>query len=587
MAGGIFDLRDDPDALVRAAERWAELGRTLGSAGDDVTEGSQTTFNAGWEGQTATSFDEHRRELTADFDAAAEAASTVNRTLTQSAGALRVAQAQLDTEFSKVADVRHVDFLNLLQFFPEDEDEERRVNQAIAAAEGIRTDLDAKLTADADALTAATAVWDDISSSWASVAGGNKPFDYDDDAGGAGVITNGDQTIVNTGPGDDEVIVFVNGKGEQIVIVNGVPYRFPPGQHVTVRTGQGEDVVRVGKGGTVGFTITGSDDEDHITGGDGDDTILGLGGDDQIDGGGGDDQLSGNAGRDYLDGQDGDDVVTGGDGDDTVYGLGGDDVLSGGDGQDYLEGGTGDDVLDGGDDGDVLSGGDDDDTIIGGDGDDVSYAGRGDDTTYGGTGADTSNAESGDRDEGVENHVQVEIEEPPEYIKIEGSPEFVARVEADLQLLMSSPRGQEMLANLERAYDDSGTLGIGKQGLTISEFDGNDNSSAHPGGPLGQDHEIKYSPYVDTIQGAPPSVVLYHELAHVYDYANDTYMDGQYNGDDPRDHGDNNSERQASGLPVDHDNDPSTPEIIDPDHPVEYTENGLRDEMGLPPRTHY
>lgn len=82
-------------------------------------------------------------------------------------------------------------------------------------------------------------------------------------------------------------------------------------------------------------------------------------------------------------------------------------------------------------------------------------------------------------------------------------------------------------------------------------------------------------------------VVLQHELAHVYDYSNDTFIGTPYEGEDRQDHGDKVGERQASGLPIDHDSDPSTPEIIDPDHPLAVTENGLRTEMGLPLREHY
>ena len=85
----------------------------------------------------------------------------------------------------------------------------------------------------------------------------------------------------------------------------------------------------------------------------------------------------------------------------------------------------------------------------------------------------------------------------------------------------------------------------------------------------------------------PPVAVLYHELAHIYDYVNDTSAPDAYEGDDILNHGTDNDERQAAGLPIDHDNDPSTPEKIDPDHPLEYTENGLREEMGAPHRDHY
>jgi len=80
-------------------------------------------------------------------------------------------------------------------------------------------------------------------------------------------------------------------------------------------------------------------------------------------------------------------------------------------------------------------------------------------------------------------------------------------------------------------------------------------------------------------------VVLYHELAHVYDYFHDTLAAGTYEGaDNP---GVPNAEREAVGLPIDHDGDPDTPDTLDPDHPFELTENGLRDEFGLTPRLRY
>ena len=83
----------------------------------------------------------------------------------------------------------------------------------------------------------------------------------------------------------------------------------------------------------------------------------------------------------------------------------------------------------------------------------------------------------------------------------------------------------------------------------------------------------------------PPVVVLYHELAHVYDYFNGTLAGGVYTGaDNP---GVPNRERAAVGLPFDHDADPDTAERMDPRHPFEFTENGLRDEFDRPVRTFY
>ena len=43
----------------------------------------------------------------------------------------------------------------------------------------------------------------------------------------------------------------------------------------------------------------------------------------------------------------------------------------------------------------------------------------------------------------------------------------------------------------------------------------------------------------------------------------------------------------AAGLPIGDDNNPNIPEIIDPKHRLQCTENGLRDEMGLPKRESY
>jgi hypothetical protein len=392
----------------------------------------------------------------------------------------------------------------------------------------------------------------------------------------------GDRVIVNGTDGDDDISITVDpATGEQTVTINGVAHTVPAGQEVVVRGGDGNDTITVPQGGGVSFTLIGSGGRDDLTGGDGDDTLLGLDDDDNIDAGAGDDRVSGGEGQDYLNGQGGDDRVSGGEGRDTLYGLSGDDTLSGGAEQDYLEGGTGNDALSGGHGDDVLSGGDGDDTLHGGGGADVSYAGRGNDTTHGGTGSDTANGEAGDVDDGVESTVTIEIPDGLAGIRIEGSPEFVERVEADLQLLASSPEGQQMIADLQQHIED------GPDTLTIREYHNPadpDNSTASTDG---TNSVINYNTRLDDFRGAPPVVVLYHEFAHVYDYMNDTFDSTTYSGDDTTDHGIRQGERQATGLPIDHDHDPSTPEVIDPDHDFGLTENGLRDEMGLPDREHY
>lgn len=184
----------------------------------------------------------------------------------------------------------------------------------------------------------------------------------------------------------------------------------------------------------------------------------------------------------------------------------------------------------------------------------------------------------------TEHSVTVQIFNDARFIKIEGSPEFVARAEADLDMLRSSPAGQQMLAEMQRAHDDSGFLGIGKENLTITEYPTSDNSKARDGAFGG--NEIEHSPRIDSIDDGPPAVVLYHETAHVYDYMTDNFDATKYTGDDPTNLGIRQGERVAAGLPVDHDHNPETLEIIDPDHRIELTENGLRAEMGAPHREH-
>ena len=591
MADGIWKLYDDAGKLESASVSWSDVSTAFDTAGETVNQRSQTVRAAGWEGETATAYDGHRKELVSGIDTASTLAGDIASKLSQVAGSVRIAQGRLDGEWAKVVAIPHTGSPSgAIRFETETQEEADRVNASVTAAQGIRDELDATLAKDTAALRAAKAQWAEMAAKWESVANGSTdPFELPDDVDRNGIITNGDQTIVNTGDGDDKITVTIDPfTGDQLVFVNGQLYRIPAGQHLVIRGGGGEDTIEVPGSSDLDLTIIGGEGTDHVRGGAGEETVVGLDGDDEVDSGGGDDRISGGAGRDYLNGEGGNDNISGGEGDDTLYGLDGDDYLAGGEGQDYHEGGAGDDTFDGGAGDDILSGGLDDDTIRGGSGDDVSYAGRGNDTTYGGSGTDTAHSESGDRDVDAEHHVTVEIPDTTYFFKIEGSPEFVARVEADIEMLRASPRGQEMLANLQENYDGSGFLGMNKDTLTLREYydpsDPNNSTASNDGH---GNFEINYNTRIDTVDAASPSVVLYHELAHVYDYMNGTFSGDPYEGDDTTDHGIKEGERTATGLPIDHDDDPDTPEELDPDHPFGYTENGLRDEMGLPNRDHY
>lgn len=111
------------------------------------------------------------------------------------------------------------------------------------------------------------------------------------------------------------------------------------------------------RGGTTGYTLTGTAASDSLDGSIFDDTLLGLAGNDSLGGGLGNDLLEGGDGDDQLAGGGGDDTLRGGDGNDTLSegysttssdlfeGGGGNDRLTSEGGNDRLSGGTGDDVL--------------------------------------------------------------------------------------------------------------------------------------------------------------------------------------------------------------------------------------------------
>lgn len=409
---------------------------------------------------------------------------------------------------------------------------------------------------------------------------------------GAGAVTvlggSGNDTLEG-GAGDDTLLAGAGvdtvrgGDGDDLVSLG--PWQSGAQQPETAALGAGDDRLW---GSTGTARIDGGDGDDVLFGGGSDDVISAGGGMDTVDGGDGEDRLTGNGGddalfggdsADHLDGGAGDDLLDGGESGDVLYGLSGRDTLIGGAGDDYLEGGTGDDLLDGGTGQDVLSGGRGDDLLIAGTGNDVIYSGSGADTVLGGGGDDTLHGQGEDTAVGVERMVAVPSSGGlDDFVRIEGDAEFVERVRTDLDLLAASPDGRQMLAALQA----TGTPLIIRPEL-------GDNGHARPGPPP----VVLYNPAWGAVyDGRPPVVTLFHELAHVYDSTHGTTNRHPYNGAGGRDvdgQGNpvTNFERQAAGLPIDHDGDPATANRIDPRHPLELTENGLRGEMHLATRDTY
>jgi Ca2+-binding RTX toxin-like protein len=588
----VWDLQARTDLVDRAATGWHGVATAITGATNDVDAKAGALVAGTWTGEAAETFDAHRRKLVADLEDTAGQARSVATALGKTAGSIGAAQGHLTDEWGRVIGVPFTyDSPRHLLFSPRTVDESKVVLGSIEACGQIRQDLDRQLAADVSDYWKARSEFQRIAAVWLSQASGAQdPFTLPPEATATGIIYDGNRVFVNTGPGDDDVRISVDPRtGLQIVTINGIAYGFPAGADIVVRAGQGNDSLTVAPGTNLHVTLIGGVGDDQIHGGSGDDTLLGLSGQDRLYGSGGDDRVSAGADRDYVDGGAGNDILTAGLGDDTVYGLAGNDALDGGEGQDYLEGATGNDTVAGGAGNDIISGGRDDDTLRGGAGDDKIYAGLGHDVSDGGRGADTVFGEKGDVSTGAEQNVTVEIKDPGTFIKVEGSAEFRERVEADLDMMRSSPRGSAMLAALDQGHADTeggwGPFHHDGDSLTIKEYNNPDQPNNSTATHSGRSNVIAYNPHLDNIPlgnsttvDGPPSVVLYHEMAHVYDYMNDTLAPGDYQG--PDNPGVHNREREAAGLPLDDGK-------IYPEHPYDLTENGLRDEMGAPHREAY
>lgn len=96
--------------------------------------------------------------------------------------------------------------------------------------------------------------------------------------------------------------------------------------------------------------------------------------------------------------------------------------------------------------------------------------------------------------------------------------------------------------------------------------------------------------YIDPdYDSTPPIVFFFHELGHINRYRSGE-DDGQFGPPGSRTtHPDGTPliERQNVGLPWDYDADPDTAEAIDPDDDFDDTENGYREELGIPPSRRY
>jgi uncharacterized protein YukE len=573
----VWRLDARPADLTAAAVAWRALATRVHAVADRIRE-SGSTLLGGWHGEAATAYATHHERMVGAVATVGSVATGIAAVVDEAALTLHHAQDHLDDGWRRLA--RVVPATDGV-FHPGDEGQTALVRAAIREARAVRSDADTRLAVLAAQVERLRHGLDDAAG-FTVLADGVDPWPVPAELGPPGqVLVVGDRVIISGGGSGDLITIGVDGAGRRVVTVDGERRVIPPGLELVVRGGGGDDVLVVEAGTVVRVTLIGGAGDDDVFGADGPETILGLWGDDTIEAGGGGDAVMAGSGRDYVDGGTGADDLRGGAGDDTLYGGAGRDRLDGGRGRDYLDGGTGADALTGGSGDDVVHGGRGPDRVHGGAGDDVLTGGDGTDTVLGGAGADRSFTQVDDSVAGVAQDVRVELTDVGGFIRVEGSDAFVARVASDLDALRASVRGQHMLAALQEARDtDAGnTLVIRettvRNGITFAPHDG-------------EGVVVAYNPTFDDFDRSPPvppTVVLFHELAHVYDLFHDTVAPGEERQDDGTMA--RRAEREAVGLPIDHDGNPFTPARQYPAHPADLTENGLREEYGRNLRTTY
>ncbi len=426
---------------------------------------------------------------------------------------------------------------------------------------------------------------------------------------------------IETGEKADRIHISQRPDGQLYAQINGRDYAFNTfdGRSnvptlLRIKTSAGDDRITIDPNVTVRV---------EIAAGDGDDVVQSGGGYTSIFGGRGNDHIRLGSGIGYAEGNEGDDTIMGGTGHAVMYGNSGRDRLYAGSGpaskRSHLDGGADDDELYAGNGHTVLNGGLGNDLLVGHD-DTTFYTGKGHDIVRANAIKARIYAQKTDRLVGAQGS-SVTYVTPTEAgrhaFKIMGPPDFIVRVEDDLALLRTSPRGQKMLEALDKAALKNGSpviiqpsMGHGNTydfwSTELQKLEETHQLSELPDAPRAgyikdgvagsraDKSTIFYDP-ADIHEDGDllfPLLLLYHEMSHAWNGANGTFLPGLSDptAENPERPGPPNAELQAVGLPTkappfDFDNDPSTPPTST--NPTPFTENSLNEEMGSPLRRRY
>ena len=408
--------------------------------------------------------------------------------------------------------------------------------------------------------------------------------------------------------------IFVT-KGDQdtlLIDLNHERYQIKPAsakQIIELHTGHEDDTV---------YIVDSFKNPFHIETGAGNDSVVSNAEETTVITGQGNDRVMTGAGNSYVNTGDGNDIVNAnGSGTTVAYTGKGEDFIRAGTGMAFIDAGEGNDVAVGGQGHTVLWGNEGDDLLTAGSGSNVIYAGKGQDILDGVKGSDTIFTASDpafitdgkiDFSQTMKtpsrrpntNIIKVTSESLSESdLIVQGNEAFIERVQDDLRLLLSSEAGHQLISALTNSIRKSqkpitiAELKHIKNGLYIPNIgDGRSFIQVGQSGIPDFGGTVYYNPAFST-KDSLPIAALYHELCHAYNHVTGTrFMGASPDGPSGVKQAPqvNNIELQAVGLPCnvepfDFDGDPTTPASTT--NPKPYSENGIREELGLPLRKTY
>lgn len=429
--------------------------------------------------------------------------------------------------------------------------------------------------------------------------------------------------LLETGERSDTIVIDQHANGCLNVNVNGTAYDFPA------------TYMAEGKQKAIELHIKSNGGNDNISicpyvmlkaiveSGDGNDSIYAGGGDTRLFGGRGNDILWLGSGTGYAEGNEDNDTLIGGTGNNALYGNNGRDWMYAGPGaankQSHMDGGTEQDQMFAGNGHTVMNGGRGDDQMYGNDRT-TFYTGEGSDSVHSHNSKDLIYAKRSDKLDTAAgtNVTYVKPDRSGEHaFAFKGTPRFIQRVHDDLDLLRSSPAGQQLLAKLDIAAQNGAPILFreSKKDENYYTFYSHQLTDLRKQKKLPEDEETSAYGYIqDGVPGSradkakidynpsfvhdtaflvsPPVIQLYHELAHAKNGADGTRLPGTQQEQIPGFLSEEvlNEELQTIGLSTtapafDFDNDPATPPTST--NPAPFTENALNQEMGKPLRRYF